>query len=137
MGTDVHMLRQKLSRMKRIVAERDCEFQKVLEERLSQFDPHVAQGHDLYSLQDLILLEQRGRNCALFAELSCLVVTGADHIRACPLCKTCAQWCAICAAQTPVFAFEVDNYHECVVCHTAYHRTCFKRAGGECLQCLN
>jgi hypothetical protein len=136
--TKVHVLRQVLTRIKAIITDRACDFQTDLEKSLSQLDPHIAQGHELYSMQDLICIEQQGEQCKLFTKLSYLAMRGADHIRGCPTCRQESErWCRICSAQAPIFSFEIGIYHECPVCRQAYHENCFRRAGSQCLDCLN
>lgn len=59
--TEIHTFRQKLSRIKGVVADYGCSFQEELSHSLAQLDAHVARGHDFYAMQDLIRIEIQGK----------------------------------------------------------------------------
>ncbi|CAE8628457.1 unnamed protein product, partial [Polarella glacialis] len=134
--TEIHSLRQKLTRMKRILEEHGCEFQKSMESFLSQIDPHIARGHEFYAMQDLIRIEVQGRGCALYTKLSRFVAASSQHMRSCGTCAASASLCPICASGTPVFPFEIDTFYLCGGCGAGFHRACFQRASAECPMCL-
>ncbi|CAK0863224.1 unnamed protein product [Prorocentrum cordatum] len=135
--TEVHGLRQKLSRIREIAADSDCDFIKVLLDMLlKQLPSHMMQGHDLYTLEDLIQLENKGKYCDFFQKLKDLVKKAAEHIIECPTCKVDAQTCLLCLSARPVYAFQVDECITCRRCKVLYHAVCFRRAGMECPQCM-
>jgi len=135
--TDVHRIRQKLTRLHQLLKESGCEFHETLSGIASQLEPHLARGHELYTMQDLIRIEQQGKAWLHFGKLSRLVHIGVEHVRVCPTCSTSAHYCPICASDKALFAFEVDEYHSCTGCGAVYHRTCFRRADSECPLCLS
>lgn len=134
--TEIHKFRQKLSRIKGVVADYGCSFQEELSNSLAQLDAHVARGHDFYAMQDLIRIEIQGKNCPLYINISRCVMNCAKHIHSCPTCSQCAEQCPICASPTPVYPFEIETFHACNQCKKAFHKACFRRAGSSCPFCL-
>eukprot|EP00931_Biecheleriopsis_adriatica_P080504 TRINITY_DN53854_c0_g1_i1.p1 TRINITY_DN53854_c0_g1~~TRINITY_DN53854_c0_g1_i1.p1 ORF type:complete len:937 (+),score=156.31 TRINITY_DN53854_c0_g1_i1:74-2884(+) len=134
--TEIHVYRQKLTRIKQVVADRGCDFKDKLDSFISQLDAHIARGHEHYAMQDLIRIELQGRSCPLYVGVSRLVTAAVQHIRACEVCSVSGSMCPICAAGAPVFPFEIENFHSCEKCRTVFHRACFLRAGSECPFCL-
>lgn len=134
--TEIHTFRQKLSRIKGVVADYGCSFQEELSHSLAQLDAHVARGHDFYAMQDLIRIEIQGKNCPLYTNISRCVMDCAKHIHSCPTCSQCAEQCPICASPTPVYPFEIETFHACNKCKKAFHKACFRRAGSSCPFCL-
>jgi len=136
MLTEIHNFRQKLTRLKQCVAKNGCDFKEKLDGFLRQLDAHVAQGHEYYAMQDLIRIELQGRSCPLYVNVSRLVKTASQHVTSCPTCSSSGQICPICTSETPVFPFEIQTFHSCPQCGTAFHRACFERADSECPFCL-
>ncbi|CAK9038122.1 unnamed protein product [Durusdinium trenchii] len=134
--TEIHLHRQKLSRIKGIVAEFGCEFQETLSGYLSQLDAHVARSHEHYAMQDLIRIELQGKNCPLFLKITRVVTACATHIQSCPTCSKSAERCPICASSAPLYPFEVETFHACSQCKAVFHKACFRRAGASCPFCL-
>jgi len=134
--TEVHMFRQTLTKMKTLLAQ-SCDFHYVLEGLMLQFDSYMREGHELYTLQDLMLLEAEGRSSSLYTRFSNLVTMVSAHIRACPSCQKNGHYCPICDSLSPVFSFEIDIYTPCPNCSAVFHRLCFQRAGSECPMCLS
>lgn len=134
--TEIHTFRQKLSRIKGVVADYGCSFQEELSHSLAQLDAHVARGHDFYAMQDLIRIEIQGKNCPLYTNISRCVMDCAKHIHSCPTCSQCAEQCPICASPTPLYPFEIETFHACNRCKKAFHKACFRRAGSSCPFCL-
>lgn len=135
--TEVHSLRQQLTRVKEVLVEQDCPFGDPLRRLLDQqLEPHVVAGHELYSMQDLIKMEIHGKSCPLLTKLARLVVMATEHVPGCADCSRSARHCPVCASPSPLFPFQVSTWHCCKDCQTAYHQKCFKWAGGECPMCL-
>lgn len=134
--TEIHGFRQKLSRIKAVVADYNCSFQETLSNFLAQLDAHVARGHEFYAMQDLIRIELQGKNCPLYIHISRCVVECSKHIHSCRICSKCAEQCPICASPAPVYPFEIETFHSCPQCKKAFHKTCFRRAGSSCPFCL-
>lgn len=135
--SEVHSLRQRLTRIREILAASDCGFLEFLRILMSdQVEPHVARGHDFYSIKDLLGLERKGRDSALFIAVARLVSTGEDHLRTCSACQADPHFCPICASKQPLFVFDLDAFYQCTGCRTVYHKTCFQRANEECPFCL-
>jgi len=135
--TEVHALRQRLVRLGEVMTAASCSFSDTLPAiASSQLEPHLVQGHELYSMQDLILIGQQGKNWTYYGRLSRLVHIGVEHVQVCSECRTQAHFCPICASDTPLWAFEVEEFQPCSACGAVYHRTCFRRADSECPLCL-
>lgn len=133
--SDMHLLRQKLTRIKKVLSDTSCDFQETLDAIVAmQLPPHMRAGHEMYTLQDLISLHLEGRSCT--AKLARLVTMGAEHVQVCSKCQGSARFCLICASGHPVFSYDVNIYHSCKACVSVYHRACFLRAGSECPKCL-
>merc|ERR1719329_1177050 len=91
----------------------------------------------MYSLEDLMRIEQQGRSCSLFSAMVRLARTGEDHIRDCSDCRKSAQhFCLICSSSTPIFGFEVGKIWTCTECRSIFHLACIKRADLDCPLCL-
>lgn len=133
----VHYLRLGLTKIKEILRERQCDFLDPFSNVVaSMLEVHVAEGHDLYSMGDLINIARKGTNSPLYSTLTSLVSTGEDHIQACETCQVVARHCPICGSGRPVYKFQVTEYHACPECQTVYHKICIKRADSECPRCF-
>lgn len=136
--TDMHLMRQKLGRIQKALKESTCDYSETLNAIMStQVPPHIADGPDLYTMQELFGFHVEGRKFAQFGRLSRLVTMGAEHVKACPRCQASAGCCDLCWSRQPVFSFEVNVHRDCKVCHAVYHNICFQRAGSQCPKCAS
>lgn len=135
--TEVHNLRQRFTRLRKLVADRGCSYSEFLRMAAEiQLEPYMVQGHDLYTLKDLVHIDHKGHSYEAFTKLTQLVAQGVDHVTECPECQDSAHFCKICASDDPFFVFDIDEFFSCPECGAAFHLTCFRRAGSECLSCL-
>lgn len=135
--TTMHRLRRQLTKLKELRDERGCLFLgMMLTGLMSDLAPHMAQGHDLYTLQDVIHLHLAGESAPFFASMARLVAAGTDHVEGCETCGADPGYCRICASERALFPFEVDSYHVCSGCGAVYHRACWERAASECPSCF-
>lgn len=135
--TLVHRLRTQISRARQLLEGSRCGFAEELDRLTAALDPHVRSGPEAYTLHDLIRIALQGRNCNLFEQLSPIVPVVAEHVHGCEACRRSGRFCPICASSVPIFAFEVDQFHLCGGCQTAYHKRCFSRANSQCPVCAS
>ncbi|CAJ1381921.1 unnamed protein product [Effrenium voratum] len=133
--TEIHMNRQKLTKIREMLTTSGCDFQHQLQAFLSQLDAHVARGHEFYAMQDLIRVHLQGRSCPLYVNISRCVAACAKHIHSCETCAASASFCPICGSNERVFPFEVASFHACGECQAVFHQACFRRAGSTCPFC--
>eukprot|EP00929_Paragymnodinium_shiwhaense_P028151 TRINITY_DN16383_c0_g1_i3.p1 TRINITY_DN16383_c0_g1~~TRINITY_DN16383_c0_g1_i3.p1 ORF type:complete len:1205 (+),score=296.63 TRINITY_DN16383_c0_g1_i3:92-3706(+) len=135
--TAMHKLRRQFARLKALADRRSCAFLGWMVSNVAEdLPPHMAASHELYTMQDLMLLHHRGAGAMAFQTLQRLVSAGMDHVAGCQMCSADARYCCICASGKPLFTFEVDNYQTCPGCCIVYHKLCWDRAGGECPHCF-
>ena len=156
----INQLRCKIIGLKKyMVVCRIAQKQKILQHLASK--QHFVDGHELYSLQDLIEV----RNGSLITFLEGVVKHFLDHIHNCVLCLAKGFVCEFCDQQNRhndddvrissnesaelersvlnytgnprpkvIFPFELDT-STCDQCNSVYHRACLKRANGVCPKC--
>jgi len=157
----VNQLRRNIISLKKyMVVCRVAQKQKILLCLISK--QHFVDGHELYSMEDLIEV----KNGLLVVFLENIIKVFMDHIHNCVLCLAKGFICEICDQQnrqtednsrrpsneesaelewsvlnysgdpTPkvIFPFDSDT-STCEDCYSVYHRLCLKKANGACPKC--
>lgn len=93
--------------------------------------PHFVENSDVYSLQDLIDIEEG----TLLSELASVHGDYAVHIRIdCQLCKARGFICELCNSSEVLFPFDMIAT-VCAKCSAVYHRDCYYKRSSECPKC--
>lgn len=126
----VKKLRTNLNDMRRYLTEcRIATTAKMLENAIGA-RRHLVQSINMYSIADLIGVE----NGTIIEFLNRLFSTFEQHIRKCELCSGKGYVCEICSNIEVLFPFDDGAIH-CKKCKTVFHRACWLRKNQKCPKC--
>lgn len=128
--SQVKKLRTNLNDMRRYLTE--CRIStngKILENSVGT-RRHLVQCINLYSINDLIGVE----NGTIIEFLNKLFTAFDQHIRKCELCSGKGYVCEVCSNIEVLFPFDDGAIH-CKQCKTVFHRACWLRKNQRCPKC--
>lgn len=126
----VKKLRTNLNDMRRYLTEcRIAAYSKLIENSIGG-RRHLIQCTNMYSMSDLISVE----NSTIIEFLNKLFSTFEQHIRKCELCTGKGYVCEICSNIEVLFPFDDGAIH-CKRCTTVFHRACWLRKNARCPKC--
>lgn len=127
----VKKLRSNLNAMKKYLIEcRTAKNEKLINLHIGM-KRHLIQSIDLYSISDLISIE----NGSIIDYLHKLYDIFDKHIRDCELCFGKGYICEICNNIEIIFPYD-DGSIICDKCKTSYHRACWTRKNMICPKCI-
>lgn len=127
----VKKLRTNLNDMRRYLCEcRIATAAKIIESAIGN-RRHLIQNIDMYSIADLIEVE----NGAIVEFLNRAFAIYEQHIRKCELCTGKGYVCEVCRNVEVLFPFD-DGAVGCKACGTVYHRACWLRKNQKCPKCM-
>lgn len=128
--TAVRKLREDLVIMKRYLIEcREAIKTKLIDQSLKD-RRHLIQSPDIYSVTDLIQVENESLSEFLFKAFN----EFDNHIRNCNICSGKGYICEICGNNEVLYPYE-DGAVPCDKCNSIYHRACWTRKTGNCPKC--
>lgn len=126
----VKKLRTNLNDMRRYLTECRIAIASRLVENAVGPRRHLIQNVNMYSIADLIAIE----NGTIIEFLNKLFATFDVHIRKCELCTGRGYLCEICRNIEVLFPFDDGAVH-CKQCTTVFHRACWLRKNQKCPKC--
>lgn len=91
---------------------------------------HLIQSTELYSMNDLVQVENDILNEFLFK----IFKEFDNHIRSCNVCCGKGYICEICGNNEVLYPYE-DGAVPCGKCNSIHHRVCWTRKNGNCPKC--
>jgi hypothetical protein len=91
---------------------------------------HLAESLDLYSLKDLIELE----NNHLLNQLRNATQKLITHVLKCPVCSLKGSICEYCKDPQVIFPFQLQATVQCKDCKSLYHSHCYNEV--QCPVCI-
>ncbi|XP_033124767.1 differentially expressed in FDCP 8 homolog B-like isoform X2 [Anneissia japonica] len=93
---------------------------------------HFVESFDMYSLKDLIDLEQN----SLLQQIEKIHSRYVVHIKIdCQLCQGKGYICELCGVDEIIYPFDIIA-SRCRQCRAVFHRDCFYKRGNQCPKCL-